>query len=184
MSTTEHHASFRSSWIWLAILGVISIAGGLLALANPSAATFAAVLLAAWTFLIFGVLQVIQAFQMRGWSGFWWSLAFGVLTFLVGLSLLVNPLAGALSLTVVVAVLFIVVGVVKLIYASRLRPMSGWGWGGCFRHPVDHPRHHDHRRISMVGCYHPRHPAGDRTPFERRLPAASGFRAEKALTIA
>lgn len=129
MSTTEHHASFRSSWIWLAILGVISIAGGLLALANPSAATFAAVLLAAWTFLIFGVLQVIQAFQMRGWSGFWWSLAFGVLTFLVGLSLLVNPLAGALSLTVVVAVLFIVVGVVKLIYASRLRPMSGWGWG-------------------------------------------------------
>lgn len=128
MSTTEHHAGYRSSWIWLAILGVISLIGGLLALANPFAATFAAVLLAGWIFLLFGILQVIQSFQMRGWSGFLWSLLFGVLTLLVGVALLVNPLAGALSLTALVAILFIIVGAVKLVYAFSLRPLSGWGW--------------------------------------------------------
>lgn len=129
MTMSEHHAGYRSSWIWLALLGAISLIGGFLALANPFAATFAAVLLAAWTFLLFGALQIIQAFQMRGWPGFWWALLFGILTFLVGISLLINPLAGALSLTALVAILFIIVGIVKLVYSSSLRPLSGWGWG-------------------------------------------------------
>ena len=126
MSSVEHGSRLRSSWIWLAILGAISLIGGIFALLNPFAATFAAVLLAGWTFLVFGVLQVIQAFQIRGWSGFLWSLLLGILTLAVGLSLLLNPATGALSLTLLVAVLFLVLGVVKVMYAFSLRPVSGW----------------------------------------------------------
>lgn len=129
MAMTEHHyGRLRSSWIWLAVLGVISLIGGLLALANPFAATVAANTLAAWTFMFFGAVQIVQAFRVRGWPGFLWSLLFGVLTFVVGLSLLINPGAGILSLTVLVAILFIVVGVVKLMYAASLRPMAQWVW--------------------------------------------------------
>lgn len=123
-----HVDRLRSSWIWLAVLGAISLIGGVLALANPFAATLAAVLLAGWTFLIFGILQIIQALGMRGWPGFLWSLLLGVLTAVVGLSLLVNPTAGALSLTMLVAVLFLVLGAVKVMYAFSLRPISGWGF--------------------------------------------------------
>lgn len=118
----------RSSWIWLAILGAVSLIGGVLALANPFAATLAAVFLAGWTFLIFGILQIVQAFGLRGWSGFLWSLLLGVLTTVVGLSLLLHPAAGALSLTMLVAVLFLVLGAVKIMYAFSLRPVSGWGF--------------------------------------------------------
>ena len=49
-----------------------------------------------------------------------------MLTAAVGLSLLTNPVAGALSLTVLVALLFLVLGVVKVFYGFSLRPVSGW----------------------------------------------------------
>lgn len=127
-ATATQVERLRSSWIWLAILGAISLIGGVLALANPFAATLAAVFLAGWTFLIFGILQIVQAFGLRGWSGFLWSLLLGVLTAVVGLSLLLHPAAGALSLTMLVAVLFLVLGAVKIMYAFALRPISGWGF--------------------------------------------------------
>jgi uncharacterized membrane protein HdeD (DUF308 family) len=128
MATAEQVQRLKSSWVWLALLGAISLVGGVFALLNPFAATFAAVLVAGWTFILFGVLQIIQAFSVRAWSGFLWALLLGVLTAAVGVSLLYNPLAGALTLTLLVAILFLVMGVVKVMYGISLRPVRGWGW--------------------------------------------------------
>ena len=128
MATGTQIEQLRSSWIWLAILGAISLIGGILALINPFAATLAAVFLAGWTFLLFGLIQIIHAFRVRGWPGFLWSLLLGVLTVAVGISLLFNPVSGALSLTLLVAILFLVLGAVKIMYALSLRPVSGWGF--------------------------------------------------------
>lgn len=127
MATDAQIGKLKSAWVWLAILGAISLIGGVLALLNPFAATLAAVLLAGWTFLIFGIVQIIQAFGVRGWSGFLWSLLLGALTAVVGISILANPFAGAVTLTTLVAVLFVVIGVVKVMYGASLRPVSGWG---------------------------------------------------------
>lgn len=127
MATTDHSA-LRASWGWLVALGIISLVGGFLALINPFAATLAAVFLAGWTFLILGVLQIVQAFRVRGWGGFLWALLFGILTLAVGFVLLLDPLAGTFSLTFVVAIIFLFTGVVKAFYAFSVRPTSGWGW--------------------------------------------------------
>lgn len=118
----------KSSWVWLALLAVISLVGGVLALFNPFAATLAATLMAGWAFAILGIIQLVQAFQVRGWGGFVWSLLFGVLTLVVGISLIFNPLAGMVSLTLLIAVLFLIMGAIKLMYGFSLRPVSGWGW--------------------------------------------------------
>ena len=128
MATTVHEEGLRKSWVWMAILAVISLVGGVLALLNPFAATVAATLMAGWAFALLGALQIIQAFQVQGWGGFIWALLFGILTLVVGGSLLFNPLAGMVSLTLLVAVLFLATGVVKLFYAFSLRPVTGWGW--------------------------------------------------------
>ncbi len=129
MTMTMHHGErLRTSWIWMAVLGVISLVGGVLALANPMAATLAATVLAGWVFSLLGALQIVQAFRVTGWPGFIWSLLFGILVLAVGLSLIFNPLAGMVSLTLLVAVLFLVTGVVKAMYSFALRPISGWGW--------------------------------------------------------
>ncbi|MBN9070769.1 MAG: DUF308 domain-containing protein [Rhizobiales bacterium] len=128
MATSQQISRLKASWGWIAALGAISLIGGILALIDPFAATLAAVLLAGWTFLIFGVLQIVHSFGVRDWPGFLWALLFGVLTLLLGIALVANPIAGALSLTVIVATLFIVIGVVKVMYAFAWRPASGWGW--------------------------------------------------------
>lgn len=128
MATATQEAKLKTSWIWMAVFAVISLIGGVLALLNPFAATLAATLMAGWAFAFLGALQIIQSFQVQGWGGFIWALLFGVLTLVVGISLVFNPLAGMVSLTLLVAVLFLALGVVKIMYAFSLRPVSGWVW--------------------------------------------------------
>lgn len=128
MPTQVAEQKLKTSWGWMAVFAVISLVGGVLALINPFAATLAATLMAGWVFAILGVLQLVQSFQVQGWGGFLWSLLFAVLTLLVGISLIFNPLAGMVSLTLLVALLFLVTGVVKVMYAFSLRPVAGWGW--------------------------------------------------------
>lgn len=126
--TTVYSDKLKRSWGWMAVLAVVSLVGGVLALIDPFAATLAATLLAGWFFMLLGGLQIIQSFQVQGWGGFLWALLFGVLSFVVGISLVFNPLAGMVSLTLLVAVLLLVTGAIKLFYAFSLRPVTGWGW--------------------------------------------------------
>ena len=128
MTTTAHEADLRKSWIWMAVFAVISLIGGVLALLNPFAATLAATLMAGWVFAFVGALQIIQSFRVQGWGGFIWALLFGALTLVVGITLIFNPLAGMVSLTLLVGVLFLAMGVVKVMYSFSLRPVTGWGW--------------------------------------------------------
>lgn len=120
--------TFGRSWTWMAVLAVICIVGGFLALLNPFGATIFAVTLAGWVFLIQGAIQIIHAFRVRDWPGFIWSLGIGVLSLLVGVILVADPLAGAIPLTLLVAVLFLATGVAKIMFALSLKPASGWVW--------------------------------------------------------
>lgn len=128
MAKTNGHESFGRNWIWMAVLAVISIIGGIFALANPFAATLAAVLLAGWFFVLQGIIQIVYAFRIRGWTGFIWQLGLGILALVVGIMLVANPFAGSLSLTLLVAVLLLFTGGIKIAYAFRLRPLPGWVW--------------------------------------------------------
>ena len=120
--------TFGRSWTWMAVLAMICIVGGFLALLNPFGATIFAVTLAGWVFLIQGVIQIIHAFRVRDWPGFIWSLGIGVLSLLVGVILVADPLTGAIPLTLLVAVLFLATGVAKIMFALSLKPASGWVW--------------------------------------------------------
>lgn len=120
--------TFGKTWTWMAVLAVICIVGGFLALLNPFGATILAVVLAGWIFLAQGVIQVVHAFRIRDWPGFMWSLGLGVLSLIVGFVLVADPLAGSVSLTFLVAVLFLMTGVAKTMFALALKPASGWVW--------------------------------------------------------
>jgi len=110
--------------------GVALVVLGFIAILIPPLATLAVTALFGWLFLISGVIGLVTTFWMRGAPGFWWSLASATLAVLAGIWLLAQPIAGALSLTVVLIAFFVIEGVASVMFAlDHRRELSGqWGW--------------------------------------------------------
>jgi uncharacterized membrane protein HdeD (DUF308 family) len=81
-------------------------------------------------FLISGAVGLYLTLSAREMPGFWWSLFSAVLAIAAGLILLVQPIAGTLTLTIVVSAYFLAEGVATIMYALEHRSqLSGrWGW--------------------------------------------------------
>jgi len=81
-------------------------------------------------YLVEGIIGLITTFWMRDAPGFWWSLLSGVLGIAAGIVLLVWPLSGVLSLTLVLIVFFSIEGIASVMYAlEHKRELSGrWGF--------------------------------------------------------
>lgn len=131
MSDTERRSSaeaLRDRWPWfLALGGVLIVAGGAAILAPAlSEATVSTVLGGA--LLISGIVQVVQAFRLAGWLGFIWQLLLGVLSIVGGALIAFNPLAGVIALTLLIALVFAVMGVTQIGFALRMRDSAGWHW--------------------------------------------------------
>lgn len=115
-------------WGWFLALGIVLILAGIAAIAFPLLSSIAAKLVLGWLFIIGGVMMIVHAFQAPGWSGFLWELLIGILYAVVGGYLAFFPLSGLLTLTVLIAALFIAEGIFEAIMAFRVRPHEGWVW--------------------------------------------------------
>jgi uncharacterized membrane protein HdeD (DUF308 family) len=120
----------REHWKLFLIEGIILVVLGILAILVPPLATIAVTILIGWLFLISGVAGLITTFGARNAPGFWWSLLSALLGIAAGLVLLVWPLSGAISLTLLLIVFFIIEGVLSIMYAvEHKRELTGqWGW--------------------------------------------------------
>lgn len=117
----EHRLGFLA-------LGIVLILLGVAAMFFPFVATLATELTIGWILVFAGIAQSLHAIRLRDRIGFWPSLLSGLLTLAVGLLLLVFPMTGILSITLLVAVLFLVNGIFRLTQGLRLRPAGYWGW--------------------------------------------------------
>jgi uncharacterized membrane protein HdeD (DUF308 family) len=113
---------------WFYFLGILLIILGVAAIAFPFVTTIAVKIFIGWLFLIGGVLQIVHAFSTRAWSEFLLDLLIGVLYLIVGGWLAFFPLTGIITLTLLLALLFIIEGIVEFGIAFRIRPHSGWVW--------------------------------------------------------
>ena len=116
-----------SGWIWWLLIGAVLVIGGVAALLNPFAATVTAEQIAAWFFIFGGILQVLAVFQGEGWGARIWALVLAVVFLWLGISLLGNPLAGILSLTLVAAMMCMAAGSAKICLPCLARG-SGYFW--------------------------------------------------------
>ena len=122
--------SLHEHWVLYLVEGIILVVLGLIAIVVPPIATLAVELLFGWLFLLSGIMGLITTFWMRDAPGFWWSLLSGVLGIAAGIVLLVWPLSGVLSLTLVLIVFFSIEGIASVMYAlEHKRELSGrWGF--------------------------------------------------------
>jgi uncharacterized membrane protein HdeD (DUF308 family) len=126
----ELMASLREYWVLFLVEGIILVALGLAAITIPVIATLAVALFLGWLFLISGVVGLVTTFWMRQAPGFWWSLLSAVLAIVAGVILIGWPVSGAVSLTLVLIVFFVIEGVASIMLAiEHRRRLSGrWGW--------------------------------------------------------
>ena len=117
----------RSRW-WLYAVGALLILAGLAALALPLFASLAVEAVVGWAFLIAGASQLLYAWRAKGWGGFAWQILIGAVFLVGGFTLIANPVAGLISLTLVIIATFIASGALKILIGFRLRPLDGWGW--------------------------------------------------------
>lgn len=126
--TIDINDVLRQHWRGIRITGLVLLVLGVLAVVLPLAAALAIDLLLGWLLLVGGVVLSVQAFRIPPSGRFWWQLGIGVLNVLAGLLLLLNPMQGVLTLTVMLSVLFLVEGAYKVMLALPLRAVRGWVW--------------------------------------------------------
>ena len=113
---------------WFMILGGALILLGIVAVIFPMMTTIAVKVFLGWIILIGGLVTAFHAFSTQKWSAFFYNLMVGLLYVLVGGWLAFLPLSGVITLTVMLASLFIIQGVLQAALAFRLKPRDGWAW--------------------------------------------------------
>ena len=110
------------------ILGIISLILGSAAVLAPLVASLAITVVFGVILIINGVIQFIHCAQAKQTSNFFWSLLAGAVYVIAGGLILARPLFGAVTLTLILAIFFIVEGVIKMGNAFKLKPAPNWGW--------------------------------------------------------
>jgi uncharacterized membrane protein HdeD (DUF308 family) len=121
-------AQIRQNWGWFLALGIVFVLAGLAAIAFPLLSTIATKIVLGWIFLAGGVLMILHAFSASGWRGFLLGLLIGILYVVAGGWLAFFPFTGIITLTILLAALFLAEGVLEVIMAFRVRPHEGWVW--------------------------------------------------------
>ena len=128
MSATSAGTLVKKSIGWSIGLSVLMIVAGILAIASPLSAGIAVNLLVAWLLAFSGCAHLVFAWYTRSTGGFLWELLLGILYIFIGAYLLLHPLAGLASLTLVLAMYLFLEAVLEFVLGFTLRPLPGSGW--------------------------------------------------------
>ncbi len=112
----------NSRWWAVALAGVAGIVLGVLTLAWPGITALVLLyLIAAWA-IIEGLLEIVAAIQLRHEiEGEWMMVVSGLLSIVFGVLLMLFPGQGALGLVGVLGIYAIVMGILHIILAFRVR---------------------------------------------------------------
>jgi uncharacterized membrane protein HdeD (DUF308 family) len=123
-------SAIHEHWVLFLIEGIILVILGLAAIILPPIATIAFTIIIGWIFLVSGIVGLITTFWARHLPGFWWSLISALIAIAAGVVLLLWPISGSISLTLVLIAFFIVEGIASIMYAIEHRnQLTGrWGW--------------------------------------------------------
>jgi len=117
----------QTHWRLFLIEGIFFILLGFSAIIVPQFFTVVIVLFLGWIILFGGIVHVSRALFFRDMPGFGLWLGLGILQLIVGYLLIANPLAGVLTLTMMMALFFGIEGIIKIYWAFMLRPLPQWG---------------------------------------------------------
>jgi uncharacterized membrane protein HdeD (DUF308 family) len=113
---------------WFIALGAAFIIGGALAILMPLVASLAVAFTLGWMFILIGVVELVQAWQIRDWGGAIWQAIIGAIILIGGIATVTDPIAATVTLTLLVGIVLILKGASQIALGVTLRPHRGWGW--------------------------------------------------------
>lgn len=113
---------------WSIVWGILLIIFGMLAISSPMLAAVAINTIVAWLILFAGVIHVVVAFHAHRAGSIIWKLLVGIAYLCFGVYLLLHPILGVASLTLLLACLFLIEGILNIVLFFRMRSVHGSSW--------------------------------------------------------
>lgn len=124
----DHLTPLRRNWGWLMGAGIALVILGGLGLAVPFLFTLSSAFMFGVMMLIAGAILLVDAFRREGWKSRALMIVIGVIYVLAGLLTFYNPLATIVALTLLIGAALTATGVLRIVMAFQMRPMSAWVW--------------------------------------------------------
>jgi uncharacterized membrane protein HdeD (DUF308 family) len=123
----EVREGLRRSWKALMFVGVAAIALGCIAILVPAVAAVGTAIFIGWLLLFVGIVMIAGAFSAHSVGTLVLRLIWAILTVVVGLWLIVEPHNGTLTLTLVLGIYFLFMGLTRttIAFLARGEPNAG-----------------------------------------------------------
>ncbi|WP_435157248.1 HdeD family acid-resistance protein [Haladaptatus sp. DFWS20] len=128
VSDTTEQSTAGATWKTLLATGTIIAVVGVLAIFFPFLAGLTLSVLLGAALLVGAALHAVHAFSAGNWKGVLWQVVLAIVYAVAGVSLIVNPVFGLATLTILVIAYLAVIGVVEIVMGIALRPEKNWGW--------------------------------------------------------
>ena len=122
--TTAPHGTLN----WSMGLAVLLILAGLLAILAPLVSGIAITLIVGWILVMVGAFHFLLAWKRHHASSILWESLIGVLYLIAGLYLILHPILGLTSLTLILAVYLLFKGTFEIIHYFQLRSRGSATW--------------------------------------------------------
>jgi uncharacterized membrane protein HdeD (DUF308 family) len=126
----EVREGLARSWKGLMTVGVLAIVVGCIAILVPAVASVGTAIFIGWILLIAGAFLVAAAFSAHSVGTVVLRLIWAALTVIVGIWLIVEPHNGTLTLTLVLGIYFLFMGITRIAVAFMARGQQNAGWVG------------------------------------------------------
>lgn len=130
MSDTIHPISdfARSTLNWSIFLSILLILAGFFTLLLPVMGGIGITIFVGWALLVSGITHFIFAWKSHTTGSRLWELLVGLAYLFAGIYLILHPLAGLATLTLLLAFYLLFEGIFEIIAFFRIRPRHGAGW--------------------------------------------------------
>ncbi len=118
----------RAKWAWFILLGLALMAAGCVAIILPAISTIAAAKVLGTVLCLGGIVQIVQSAKIQNWLGFMWHMLLGIFAAIGGALIYIDSLYGVVAITILIAVIFAVLGVSQIAFALKVRHMAAWHW--------------------------------------------------------
>jgi len=112
----------------LIFLGIMTVIFGVIAISSPLFTGVAVAVFVGFLLLASGVARIVHSLKAKQWGTGFWGTAIGVLGVAAGLMMIFRPLVGLVTMTMLLAIYFLIDGISEIIAAFKIKPDQGWGW--------------------------------------------------------